>query len=1686
MVTAEITNSPDSLSMLGDAATMLEAQMVYAELLECFKEVGNLASNELFDDKSVKANQMRAMILGLTSTSQATYEDLWKARLQYDVTFGRVEYDFVRGKIVKPTETNKGNTNLDLVVTKLSESLDVILKLRHPLQRDMFVCGIKGINKTVVRALHNISKFKRTSIEFQDVLLDYDTRIKLIDECVLRSQQQQQAYPKKRKKNKVTEEDAQWAYSKVVVLTPSDTIRDIIDLKDTTLNNIFTQLDDLMSLGYLDVQTGATKLESIPNDGTKIDVRKSTITVQHDSSDPSSAFAYQSFQVGVIDNPISPVFKAKYIAALDTLFFTQGRGGKKAARIRNASTTGEEASIVIGGRDVYGGNHASPIEQEIVAIANHIAGHQRKFIEDKLCPKGYIVTFHCNLLHTVVSSIKDAVYGAHSDYSALLCSDESNYLHYSEDLCLPKQDEMQIMTLVLSNSKEEYSTELKYSTTTPGGRVSQHSIKLGSCCLHFQGAGSQAPGILHESKLIPGIRFDGSIWRCICTMRFTLDPQTSHDLVRRRIAIDCLHKKNVPVITDYNITRALSSCCQYAASNDDDSSESETTSFGQHQTYVPSKPTKKKRYCAVDTQEQQPTKKIRLCTVDTQEQTETEKVSCTFVDLSSTANRDLYTVIPPHEYDSLDIHQTGQTIRLAGTIAQELAAAPMLKLLFDKRYLVHIKTNQKSDRTIPLIHEIPILGDNGSTSMQFPIPGQHYNLCNISADAGLNHNWRKHPIISNDDNTHRVLVITQDYKNDPQEFNTFLTVVDEWYNNPDPKFCLFRPEFTGKLTLYGSGGSPEQVGSHSPNASISSKDDDTQVVLPNCQSMKNYINKALADLASYKGVVTIYVNEAYFLRGKKEKDTEDAKIDVVDDSTTHKRKRLPKREDPSLVKCLGTFFCSRLVIDNMTEEDVILKHQHDSRERQMLSRYKLVPHVEATFLPFMSNEDLQLMKEQQQRSFRDEFKIVTIPYDSKEHVAMEINFGDGPMVASLNPTKRLFHRDVLRGFINRGGLHKYMSEEDIARETRDKDCDLENDEDDDSNVVAGDVSGAGHNSDNDADNDGAKDNVSGDGSVSGHNRGSHNSADNNQGTKGNAQDHGSEDWGSVDNNASNNQGSEGNGDGSGSGHNSAGDGSVKDNVVGDSAGDGSVSAHNSADNNHSSKGNGSQDHGSEDQGSVDNSADNNHCSGGNGSQDHGSDHPGSDEGGSDHNSADNSSDSSWHHDEDDEEDFSDDEELDEMLYESTFDNDDDSHTNELDSDSTMNRRPMIATLPDLFRAVFINSYCGALRSTKTACIVTKDGKEYAQPLMDEALPSLFRKHSLPMPNRALDVVTVGQRKAAYEAGLLKEDVGGGNLRVKYKKDIHHDLLLDTLLRSLILRFTGRLSRFRLYAIHKNKQCLLPSLSDMDDFLDFMKSTVPIQSNTGSLGQWMSRQHKGSIPKTTQNYMGFKLFINNVRLHLRTTLSKMLQSNGTGEEHGERRAAIKELEKMLLLCANNDHTGQLLFMAQLVVADVEELFDDPFGKVTTKGTVAGHGGKEGHTMLKNAGGSKKLEDAINDIIHHVCNVLSDNELMILGYEKDKTNNVVNKVNRRPFNATCAEHTLCKLWMIAKLTLAHYNSRYPNPTKPHCHPVKMPNGENIFCTEIQSTMNEIVAAFKTLRVHLQIPAFCLMKKELLQAM
>jgi hypothetical protein len=151
-------------------------------------------------------------------------------------------------------------------------------------------------------------------------------------------------------------------------------------------------------------------------------------------------------------------------------------------------------------------------------------------------------------------------------------------------------------------------------------------------------------------------------------------------------------------------------------------------------------------------------------------------------------------------------------------------------------------------------------------------------------------------------------------------------------------------------------------------------------------------------------------------------------------------------------------------MESTPQATLIREHQHETQERQILSRYRSVPYLSVTFEPFMSNEDLALLKDQQNNCYLEDFKVLTIPYDCEDHVQVDVDIGGGPMAASLDPSKMLFHEDVLMGFIEGGGLHKYMSQED--RDTVDDNVDLGS-EDSESDLNHDDSDGVSDESDED-------------------------------------------------------------------------------------------------------------------------------------------------------------------------------------------------------------------------------------------------------------------------------------------------------------------------------------------------------------------------------------------------------------------------------------------------------------------------------------------------------------------------------------------------------------------------------------------------------------------------------------------
>ena len=145
--------------------------------------------------------------------------------------------------------------------------------------------------------------------------------------------------------------------------------------------------------------------------------------------------------------------------------------------------------------------------------------------------------------------------------------------------------------------------------------------------------------------------------------------------------------------------------------------------------------------------------------------------------------------------------------------------------------------------------------------------------------------------------------------------------------------------------------------------------------------------------------------------------------------------------------------------------------------------------------------------------------------------------------------------------------------------------------------------------------------------------------------------------------------------------------------------------------------------------------------------------------------------------------------------------------------------------------------------------MTKNGRTYGAPLPVVTLPSIFREHPTPMSNCSLDVINVVQRSIAEKEGLFQRCWTSMDKRIKYKESFLNDLV-ETMFTSLLLRFMGRTKPFNAYAMTMKKERMVPSIGDLDVFLEFMEQTE--QWDKGNLSKWISGQHEMAIPKGTKH------------------------------------------------------------------------------------------------------------------------------------------------------------------------------------------------------------------------------------------
>ena len=245
------------------------------------------------------------------------------------------------------------------------------------------------------------------------------------------------------------------------------------------------------------------------------------------------------------------------------------------------------------------------------------------------------------------------------------------------------------------------------------------------------------------------------------------------------------------------------------------------------------------------------------------------------IDLYSKLLTDDFNQLPSEIYNQLIPRKHCTKIRLGGTMAQELSSAYSVKKLFDAGYLLEIQS-ARNQMAVPCLHQVKMGCERNrnatvdNVQSDLPVPGNHYRLSNICAEAGLNHKSRSHRIYKPNKGHQRVIVLSQSYKNDYDSIKKFLTRLDESARLKEPRSFL-DGDFDGTIWIHGSGGSPSFPGDVPPNADVNSKAD-PMIVIPRSQELTNSLNVTLMEMVMGSEVVTIYVNESLFHGGTNRND----------------------------------------------------------------------------------------------------------------------------------------------------------------------------------------------------------------------------------------------------------------------------------------------------------------------------------------------------------------------------------------------------------------------------------------------------------------------------------------------------------------------------------------------------------------------------------------------------------------------------------------------------------------------------------------------------------------------------------------------------------------------------------------------------------------------------------------------
>lgn len=348
--------------------------------------------------------------------------------------------------------------------------------------------------------------------------------------------------------------------------------------------------------------------------------------------------------------------------------------------------------------------------------------------------------------------------------------------------------------------------------------------------------------------------------------------------------------------------------------------------------------------------------------------------------------------------------------------------------------------------------------------------------------------------------------------------------------------------------------------------------------------------------------------------------------------------------------------------------------------------------------------------------------------------------------------------------------------------------------------------------------------------------------------------------------------------------------------------------------------------------------------------------------------------------------------------------------------------------------------------------VTYGDGETAIPLLHENQYFLNQgmiRNASPMSNRTFDCNVHFLLEEMELRGHARPD--GGTIPLPENPQERVELLYDTLHAVCLFRVLGRTAPFHHYKNIANKESYIPRREDIPEFLLFMERTVEGNDFQSSLSQWISDQHKGQVPSEWHTYGGYSKFATQLHKELRPAFEQFYKTSFQKSNESWKDAVMMLKQVLQGMVANPK--SKTHWLSQMIIGDMDELFDTPFGQCSSKFLVSAQGSRTCLVFLQNNGlFNKKKNNNLADALDAIQDFVNDSEkvpddfLKIMGYTRKEvpghpgTYQVLNVINGTKFGAMHAEHLMCKLYVQTKYTSAGYRkSLKPSASKVYCWPL-----------------------------------------------